>query len=446
MTQEEPTCAGLIAGVAPHGLGSELGLRPGDELLSINDHPVRDVIDVQFYSADEQLQLLVRRDGDLLTFEAERDYDQPLGIEFTHPTFDIDIRRCNNLCEFCFVLQTPARMRRTLYIKDDDFRYSFLQGHYVTLTNLSDEDWARIEEQHLSPLYVSVHATERELRRALLRNPDAPDVLTQLHWLGERGIETHTQIVVTPELNDGPHLDRSIAELAALWPAVRSVSVVPVGITKHHKYGRRPNTRAEAQVVFDQVTTWQNKLLTELGVRFAYLTDEWYLVLDQPVPPVEAYDELSLQENGLGMVRDFLDEWRMTSSELQGAGAKVPDKGKDNRKATLATGTLFAPILKQVAAEFTELTGVALEVMPVVNQRLGETITVAGLLMGQDVLDQLRDQDLGTLLVLPRIMFDHPDGISLDDVAPEEIARELGRPVELADDMSDVWDAIIGVE
>jgi putative radical SAM enzyme (TIGR03279 family) len=446
MTQEEPAYAGLIAGVAPHGLGFELGLRPDDELLSINGHPLRDVIDVQFYSADEQLRLLVRRDGALLTLDAERDYDQPLGIEFTHPTFDIDIRRCNNLCEFCFVLQTPARMRRTLYIKDDDFRYSFLQGHYVTLTNLSDDDWARIEEQHLSPLYVSVHATELELRRKLLRNPGAPDVLTQLRWLGERGIETHTQIVVTPELNDGTHLDRSIADLAALWPAVRSVSIVPVGITKHHKYGRRPNTRAEAQAVFDQVTTWQSKLLNDLGVRFAYLTDEWYLVLDQPPPPVEAYDELSLQENGLGMVREFLDEWRMTSLELKGANSGVPDKVKDDRKATLVTGTLFAPVLKQVATEFNELTGVALEIIPIVNQRLGDTITVAGLLMGQDVLDQLRGQDLGTVLILPRIMFDHPDGISLDDVAPEEIACELGRPVALADDMSDVWEAIIGVE
>jgi len=428
--------AGLIAAVAPNSLAMELGLRPGDEMLSINDHPLRDVIDVQFYGAEEELELLVRRDGELIRYTTERDYDQPLGVEFTHPTFDIDIRRCNNLCAFCFVLQTAPRMRRTLYIKDDDYRYSFLQGHFVTLTNLAEEDWARIEEQHLSPLYISVHATELELRRKVLRNPHAPDVMDQLRWLGERGIELHTQIVVTPGLNDGPHLERSITDLAALWPAVRSVSVVPVGITKHHKYGHRPHTPAEARIVFDQVTALQGKLLADLGVRFAYLTDEWYLILAQPIPPLEAYDGLALQENGLGMVRDFFDEWDFLQDELY--------ENESTRRLTLATGTLFAPTLAQTAARFADLTGVSLEVVPVSNQRLGETITVAGLLMGQDVIDQLRGRDLGDLLILPRIMFDHPDGIALDDVGPDQIARALDRPVILADGMSDVWEAVAG--
>lgn len=440
--KSEPVYAGLITSIAPDSLAAELGLRPGDELLAINNHPLRDVIDVQFYSADEHLQLLMRREGELLSYETERDYDKRLGIEFAHPTFDIDIRRCNNLCEFCFVLQTAPRMRRTLYIKDDDYRYSFLQGHFVTLTNLSDEDWARIEEQRLSPLYVSVHATEVELRRKLLRNPAAPDVIAQLRWLGDRGIEVHAQIVVTPGLNDGPHLDRSVADLATLWPAVRSVNVVPVGITKHHKYGRRANTRAEAGVVFDQVTAWQRKLLAEVEVRFAYLTDEWYLVLDKPVPVAEEYDGLALQENGLGMVREFLDGWQVTSDELASGESQISTMAnRDGRKATLVTGTLFAPTLEKTAADLAELTGITLEVVPVVNQRLGATITVAGLLMGQDVIEQLRDRDLGAVVVLPRIMFDHPDGISLDDVAPDEIAHALDRPVILAEEMGDVWHA-----
>ena len=286
MNSREPVSGGLIAAVYPDGVAAELGLQPGDELLSINEHALRDVIDVQFYGAEEQLELLVRRNGESVRYMAAREYSQPLGMEFAHPTFDVDIRRCNNLCEFCFVLQTAPNMRRTLYIKDDDYRYSFLQGHYVTLTNLSDEDWERIEEQHLSPLYVSVHATALALRRKILHNPEAPDVMAQLQWLAERGIELHTQVVVTPELNDGPHLDRSIADLATLWPAVRSVSVVPVGITKHQKYGRRPNTLAEARAVLEQVTAWQRRCTTELGVHFAYLTDEWYLVLEEPVPPV----------------------------------------------------------------------------------------------------------------------------------------------------------------
>jgi putative radical SAM enzyme (TIGR03279 family) len=201
-----------------------------------------------------------------MRYAAERDYDQPLGIEFTHPTFDLEIRRCNNLCAFCFVLQTGPGLRRTLYIKDDDYRYSFLQGHYVTLTNLAQEDWARIVEQRLSPLYVSVHATELELRRKVLRNPTAPDVMAQLRWLGERGIETHAQIVVTPGLNDGSHIDRSIADLATLWPAVRSVSVVPVGITKHHKYGHRPNN--PARPIFEPGDRLAKQVCTAVGRTF----------------------------------------------------------------------------------------------------------------------------------------------------------------------------------
>jgi putative radical SAM enzyme (TIGR03279 family) len=443
-TKNELAYAGIIKSVSPGSLASRLKLRAGDELLSINDQPLRDVIDVQFYGAEEHLELLIRRDGKLLSLETGRDYNESLGIEFTHPTFDVDIRRCNNLCEFCFVLQTPARMRRTLYIKDDDYRYSFLQGHFVTLTNLSEADWSRIEQQHLSPLYVSVHATELELRRKLLRNPDAPDVVTQLRWLGDRGITVHTQIVVTPELNDGPHLDRSVADLASLWPAVRSVSIVPVGITKHHKYGRRPNTLAEAEIVFDQVKTWQEVLLGEIGVRFAYLTDEWYLVLERPVPSAEEYDGLSLQENGLGMVRQFLDEWRLTCSELARGEWSALNNSNEGKTVTLATGTLFSPMLESIATEFSERTGVPLEIVPVVNERLGETITVAGLLMGRDVINQLQDRNLGAVVILPRIMFDHPDGISLDDVSPNEIARELDRPVVLADDMGDVLDVLMG--
>jgi putative radical SAM enzyme (TIGR03279 family) len=431
-----PDYGGLVTGIAPEGLAADLGLRPGDELMTINGHPLRDVIDVQFYAAEEQLEMLVRRNGELVRYRVTRDYDRPLGIEFSHPTFDIDIRRCNNLCTFCFVLQTAPRMRRTLYVKDDDYRYSFLQGHYVTLTNLCDEDWRRIEEQHLSPLYVSVHATEIDLRRKILRNPDAPEVMAQLRWLGERGIETHTQIVVTPELNDGPHLDRSIGDLATLWPDVQSVSVVPVGITKHHKYGHRPNTTGESRRVLQQVSLWQERLSSELGVRFAYLTDEWYLRLEQPIPVADEYDGLDLRENGLGMVRDFLDDWRSTAPNLNlDVGVK---------HMTLVTGTLFAPLLATTAREFSAMTDIRVDVKAVTNRRLGDSISVAGLLMGQDVIDQLKGRDLGELVVLPRIMFDHPLGIALDDVSPHEISEELDRPVFLANDMGTLWAAVIG--
>lgn len=433
---------GRIVAIETDSVAAAIGLQVGDELLAINDQQVEDVIDVQFYGADEVLELLVRRGDEYLLFEAERDYNQSLGLEFAHPTFDTDIRRCNNLCEFCFVLQMAPKFRRTLYIKDDDYRYSFLFGHFVTLTNLREHDWQRIETMKLSPLYISVHVTDMELRRQFLRNATAPDILEQLRWLAERGIEMHTQLVVVPGLNDGPWLERSIRELAALWPAVQSISVVPVGLTKHHKYAMRPHTTAEAAVTLAFVETLQRRYLEQFGVRFVYPTDEWYLVTGRTVPLLAAYDGQQLQENGLGGVRGFLDEWASVQQEI--GDWQIDPFPLKFQALTLVTATLFAPTLQATAAEFAQLTGVALMVLPVVNERLGATITVAGLLMGYDVLTQLQTAAYGDLIVLPRVMFDHPDTIALDDLSPQAIANELQRPVALADSMGDVWDALLG--
>lgn len=471
--------AGIIEAIEPGSLAEALGLLPGDEVLAVNGQPVTDVIDVQFYAAEDEVEIEFRRakseereaNGDsrasrlappTSVVQGFREDNQPLGITFVHPTFDIDIRRCNNLCPFCFVLQTAPRMRRTLYIKDDDYRYSFLYGHFVTLTNLSDHDWSRIEGQHLSPLYISVHSTDLENRRACLANPKAPDVLEQLRWLGERGIEMHTQLVVTPGLNDGAYLEKSIRDLAELYPAVQSVSVVPVGLTRHHKYGRRPHTLAEAQAVLKAVSGWQKEFQVGLGVRFAYPTDEWFLVTNTRIPARRYYDDLQLQENGLGLVRDYLDDWRRVKRELRGLiearsaerGARGEEQAASGEalfpppsshvSATLATATLFAPTLAKTAAEFDAIAGTRLDVVPIANERLGHTITVAGLLMGEDVMAQLRGHELGVFVALPRVMFDHPDGISLDDVAPMTIARALDRPVVLVDSLGDVLDAFTG--
>jgi putative radical SAM enzyme (TIGR03279 family) len=466
--------SGLIKSTEPDSAAAHAGLLPGDAVLAINGHALRDVIDAQFYGADDDLAFDILRDGQPLRLRAERASGQALGIAFEHPTFDIDIRRCNNLCPFCFVLQNAPRMRRTLYIKDDDYRYSFLFGHFVTLTNLSDEDWARLAEQRLSPLYVSVHATDLETRRKCLRNANAPDVMAQLHWLADHGIEAHTQLVITPGLNDGAQLEKSVRDLATLWPNVLSISVVPVGLTKHHKYGHRPHTPAEATATIDQIEAWQTEFRATLGVNFAYCTDEWYLVAGRSVPPKRAYDGLDLQANGLGMVRDFLDEWRRVKrAELKIVPIPLPVKpsaSRDREKnaklksstlpsqfsilnsqfsaATLATGTLFAPTLAKAAKEFTRDTGMQLRVVPIVNERLGATITIAGLLSGDDVIRQLQQDDAtmreSALVILPRIMFDHPDGIALDDVSPLDIARAINKPVALADWMGDVVDAFRG--
>lgn len=443
---EAKTYAGVIQSVEPGSLAADLGLQPGDEVLAVNGHPAEDVIDVQFYAAENTVEITYRRNGNPQSAICNRKYGQPLGLEFVHPTFDIDIRRCNNLCPFCFVLQTAPRMRRTLYIKDDDYRYSFLYGHFVTLTNLSERDWRRIEEQHLSPLYVSVHSTDLENRRACLANRNAPDILAQLRWLAERGIETHTQIVVTPGLNDGPWLEKSVRDLAELYPSVRSVSVVPVGLTKHHRYSHRPHTVAEARAVLAAVHQWQAEFLPRFGVRFVYPTDEWFLLTGTRIPPRKYYDGLALQENGLGMVRDFLDEWRHSKREIRDWRSSHQSSiiHLQSRRATLVTATLFAPTLAKAAAEFDALAGTRLDVVPVLNERLGHTITVAGLLMGADVIAQLTGRALGEFVTLPRVMFDHPDGISLDDVGPLQIAQALGRPVYLADALGDVLDAFAG--
>jgi putative radical SAM enzyme (TIGR03279 family) len=367
-----------------------------------------------------------------------REEGQPLGLEFAHPTFDIDIRRCNNLCPFCFVLQMGPRFRRTLYIKDDDYRYSFLFGHYVTLTNLSDSDWQRILDQRLSPLYVSVHATDLEKRRECLRNPNAPDVMDQLRQLAERHFEVHTQIVVTPGLNDGDFLAQSVRELADLYPTVASISIVPVGLTKFHKYGHSAATIEQARDVLTAVEGWQHEFLDRFGLRLVYCTDEYYLVTGREVPPLDEYDDLDLHENGLGMVRHFLDEWQTVKRD------ELPGFASDVRDMTLVTGSLAGPVIERAANELAQAANLTVNVIPVINQKLGDTITVAGLLMGEDVLNALKNASLGDIVVLPRIMFDHPDGVSLDDISPAQIAKEIGRPVALADLMGDVLDALIG--
>jgi putative radical SAM enzyme (TIGR03279 family) len=437
MKQPEQTpSGGVVKRVEGQSLADELGVQPGDVLLAVNDQPVVDVIDVQYFSAEYEVELKLRRGEQTLTLAGRRREMQPLGIEFEHPTFDIDIRRCNNLCPFCFVLQMAPRFRRTLYIKDDDYRYSFLYGHFVTLTNLSEHDERRIVEQHLSPLYVSVHATDLEVRRQVLRNDKAPDIIQQLHWLADSGIEVHTQLVITPGLNDGEHLERSVRDLAELYPGVRSVSVVPVGLTKYHRYGHRPNTLEESHIVLETCHRWQAEFRARFGVNFVYPTDEWYLVTNRPLPTIAAIDGLDLTENGLGVVRRFLDDWQEVKNELS-------RRPKVNH-LTLATATLFAPTLSRIAAEFSELSRVRTDITPVVNQQLGETITVAGLLMGQDVINQLSRQTLGDVVVLPRVMFDHPDGVSLDDHTPDGIAQVIQRPVALVDLMGDLVDIIYG--
>ncbi len=427
--------------VAVEGTAAEAGLQPGDELLAVDDQPVRDVIDVQFYAAEPEVSLLIRRQGELWLYELEREYGKPLGLSFENPTFDTDIRRCNNQCLFCFVTQmAPRGFRRSLTIKDDDYRYSFLDGNYVTLTNLGEDDWDRIVEQHLSPLYVSVHATDAHVRRTLLGNPAAPDIMMQLTRLTEAGIGVHTQLVIVPGWNDKEQLARSVEDLATLWPGVQTVSIVPVGLTRYHRYGLRTNSPAEAEVVLQAVDAWQQMFLDSLGERLVYATDEWYLLTGRAVPPMDHYPQLeTLQENGVGLVRQFLDEWEDVKAELERSQPSTELRTEErNLSLTLVTGTAFAPLLKQVAADWTVSGSATLNVHAVVNTTLGETITVAGLLMGKDVATQLKDAELNEHVVLPAVMFRGPGGVTLDGMTPAEIGEALERSVTVATGMADL--------
>jgi len=421
---------GEVSAVRPGSPAARAGLLPGDVVVSINGQRLRDVIDFRFYAADEALELAVRRGEQSLTLHIQRDYGQDVGLEFTAPTFD-GIRRCRNRCDFCFIQQMPPGLRPSLYIKDDDYRYSFLFGNYVTLTNLDPSDWARIGEQRLSPLYVSVHASERELRARMLGVPQVPDVLAQLRRLGEMGIETHTQIVVVPGQNDGPALEQTIADLAALYPAVGSIALVPVGITRYHRCGLSPLDAAQAEGILRRVGPLQRRYRRELGVACVYCSDEFYLLAGREVPAAGHYDGFPQLANGVGGTRLLLDDWRKARQGWRaGGGAR--------RRVTWACGELIAPVLRGMALEVGELTGAEVQVVAVGNAFFGRSVTVSGLLTGGDVIAALRGQDLGQRVWLPRSMFDEAGEVTLDDVRLEEIGAALGLAVGVAERVSEV--------
>ena len=438
---------GVIAEVNSGSIAAELGLRPGDVLLSINGHLLRDVIDYRFYGAEEELELVLERGGERIVYQVERGYDQELGLEFTVPTFD-GLRLCNNRCEFCFYKGMPPGMRRSLYIKDDDYRYSFLFGNFITLTNLTEADWDRLAEQRLSPLYVSVHATALALRRRVLGNPAAPDVVEQLERLGGLGIQVHAQIVLIPGLNDAPHLACTVADLAALHPTVQSIAVVPLGLTRYHRGPFRTYTPEEAGPVVVQISAWQRAYRRQHGLNLVYASDEWYLMAGREVPPAEEYDGFPQLENGVGLTRVFLDERvQVSGRRAQGAGrgsqvtgrrAQVAGRKSQVGKVTLVCGTLIAPVLEVKAMELSEMIGAAVEVVPVENRFFGPTVTVSGLLTGQDVIAALRGRDPGDAVFLPRAMFDAAGELTLDDISLAAIGEALGARVEVAGTMGEI--------
>jgi putative radical SAM enzyme (TIGR03279 family) len=428
---------GEVVAIAPGSPAEELDLRPGDRVLAVNGQAMRDVIDFQFAAADDSLALVIERSGHTRTLRARG--EQAVGVRFRDPAFD-GITWCNNKCPFCFVKMNPGGARASLYLKDDDFRYSALYGNFVTLTNLTEENWRRIEEQRLGPLYVSVHATDRELRRRLLGNPSAPDVLAQLDRLAGLGIAYHTQAVLCPGLNDGPELDRTIGEIASRHPHARSLSLVPVGLTgvgRQPPYLRR-HTAAEAEAILERAGAYRRRFRRELGSTFLYPSDELYLMAARRLPPARHYDGYGQYQNGVGMVRSLLDEWSRLRRTL--------GRRRLTRSATAVTGTLIAPFLRPMLAEIADVGRIGIELQPVENRYFGAIVNVAGLLTGRDVLAALkaRPGDPGDLVVLPRASLDTPGERFLDDMTPAELAAELGRPLVFVETLRDLVRALAG--
>jgi putative radical SAM enzyme (TIGR03279 family) len=420
----------VVDSVEPGSLGEELGFEPGDRLLSINGQRPRDLIDLQVLVAEELLLLEVESpDGSLHSLEVEKDLDEGLGLGFSEALFD-GLKQCNNHCPFCFIDQQPPGRRRSLYLKDDDYRLSFLYGSYLTLTNLSAADWQRIEEQRLSPLYVSVHATDPELRARLLVNPRAGLILEQLRWFAERNLQIHAQVVVCPGINDGDALEQSLRQLADFaagdWPAVLSAAVVPVGLTRFRPVGDGllPVDRACAREVIGRVQPLQLEFQQRLGSRFAWLSDEWYLLAGLPLPEQGVYEDFPQQENGVGSIRAFL-------AALDGATRQLPDALSQPRRLSWVVGKLVAEALEPVVARLNAVDGLELILHGLPSPYWGQQQVVTGLLTGADLLAGLAGQDLGQQVLLPSVMLRQGEPVFLDDLSLAELERQLPVPVRL---------------
>lgn len=433
----------VVDQVEQGSIGEELGFEPGDQLMSINGVRPRDLIDYRYLCVSEELHLEVRdASGDLHQVDLEKDADDGLGLGFTEALFD-GLRQCNNHCPFCFIDQQPPGHRHSLYLKDDDYRLSFLYGSYLTLTNLTEADWQRIDQQRLSPLYVSVHATEPKLRERLLVNPRAGLLMQQLSWFGERGLQVHAQVVVCPGLNDGAALERSLRDLASHgrgdWPAVLSAAVVPVGLTRFRPPddGLVPVSPACARTVIDQVEILQQEFQQHLGTRFAWLSDEWYLIAGLPLPPRLDYEDLPQQENGVGTIRAFLEA-------LDDATRTLPERVDQPRRCSWVVGRIVASALRPVTHRLNAIDGLEVQLLGLPSPYWGQDQVVTGLLTGEDLLKGLDGLDLGDELLLPSVMLRQGQPVFLDDVTLEQLQASLPVPVRIVHGAADIVAAALG--
>lgn len=414
----------VVRAVRPGSIADELKIEPGDLLLSINDEEIGDLFDYQYQVENDLLNVLIERgdSGEQWLLEIEKDEDEDLGLIFDEGLMD-RYRSCRNRCIFCFIDQMPPGMRETLYFKDDDARLSFLQGNYVTLTNMSDHEIDRIIRYRLSPINISFHTTDPELRCKMLQNRYAGDVFDKVRRLAEAGIELNGQIVLCKGINDGDALDRSIRDLTAYLPALQSLSVVPVGLTRFRDglYPLEAFSPEDAACVLDQIGQWQAHLLQMHQTRLVYASDEFYLLAGREIPPAEAYEDFPQLENGVGMLRLLEDEFceALAAQTTCRVGMR-----------TIATGCLAAPLIRKLAElTMTQFPQLQIRVVPVQNHFFGSKITVSGLLTGQDLIRGLSERTLGEMVLIPSNMLRHGTEVFLDDLTCADVAAAIGVPV-----------------
>ncbi|MEY8411889.1 DUF512 domain-containing protein [Lachnospiraceae bacterium 62-26] len=410
----------IISRVLPGSIAEELEIEAGDKLIAVNGCEIEDVFDYHFYTNDEELVLLIEKpDGEEWELEIEKEYEEDLGIEFEQGLMD-EYRSCRNRCIFCFIDQMPEGMRDTLYFKDDDSRLSFLQGNYVTLTNMSGHDIERIVRYHLEPINISFHTTNPELRCKMLHNRFAGEAFKKVDRLFEGGIQMNGQIVLCKGINDGEELERSIRDLTRYIPCLQSVSVVPAGLTRYREglYPLEPFGKEDARSVLETVRRWQERLYEEYGTHFIHAGDEWYILAEEEVPGEERYDGYLQLENGVGMLRLLEDEFKTAFEEAKG--------DERPRELSIATGMLAAPYIRRMAERLrVKYPRTRIQVYPIRNDFFGERITVSGLITGQDLIGQLKGRELGGRLLLPCNMFRSGEEVFLDDLTLSDVEEAL---------------------
>lgn len=418
----------MIKDILENSIAEEVGIEVGDILIDINDQVIHDVFDYRYLLSDEELTVHIQKpDGEEWLIDIEKDISEDLGLIFENELMD-ELKRCRNNCIFCFIDQLPPHMREAVYFKDDDWRMSFLYGNYITLTNMSDEDIDRLIYYRLSPVNVSIHVTNPEIRKKMLNNRFAGNILERLERIINAGIEVNGQIVLCKGINDREHLDQTIQEVSRFLPQMQSLSVVPVGISKFREglFSLQPFEKEDAQEVLAIIHKWQQKLKKQHDMHFVFASDEFYLLAEQNIPSYETYEDFPQIENGVGMLaqmkKEFEDYWR-----------EIPEVIKPTT-VSIATGHAPYNFIQQLCIQLTQhYPNLTIHVYPIINRYFGESITVAGLLTGQDLIAQLKNQPLGERLLLSRNMFRDNDTILLDDMDVTEVEKALNIPVRIVD-------------